>query len=157
MFGKHLDGITELHLNIIALVLKGFKEGAIAKNVHRAIAWILSIIDKESTWSRYYGGKNIDFTLSGSELVALDHNKVEIVPHPLLDSYLIVPTKATVLLLEGISMFHQLNFPVHLEGPYLSGKSSLLMFLTKRYHLNPRKNPHEWSEYLKSKYTFVRK
>ena len=78
MFGKLLDGITELHLNIIALVLKGFKEGAIAKNVHRAIAWILSIIDKESTWSRYYGGKNIDFTLSGSELVALDQDTFDL-------------------------------------------------------------------------------
>jgi hypothetical protein len=115
------------------------------KNVHRIIAWVLSIIDKESTWSRHYGGRHTDFTLSGSELIPLDPAKVESVVHPQLENYLIAPSKGTVLLLDVIQLFQQLNISVHIEGPAQSGKSSLLTFISKKYSLNIEKNPHDWS------------
>jgi hypothetical protein len=43
------------------------------------------------------------------------------------------------------------------EGPSQSGKTSLFGLLTKKYEVNIKKYPHDWSEFFKSKYTYVRK
>lgn len=62
-----------------------------------------------------------------------------------------------VLLLDLLNLLQQTNISVHLEGTPQSGKTSFLGMFSKKYELNSKKTQHDWSEYLKSKYTYVRK
>lgn len=139
MFGKNLENLTETNLIILANILKNFKDSVPVKNIQRIVVWLLSVIDKETTWNKHYGGKYSDFTLIGNELVPLDPSKLENIPHSDYSSYLLAPSKAMVLLLDATHLLQNFNIFLHIEGPTQSGKSSFLQFLGKRYYLGIKK------------------
>ena len=108
LFGPTFDQLKNEHVELLAQFLKPSTGITPSKNYHRLIVWLLTLLGEEGLWSRYYGGRYNDLTVSKTSLELAPIDETKYMPIEQSPLNLLVPTKSLVLSLELVKhMLHR--------------------------------------------------
>jgi hypothetical protein len=117
-----------------------------------------AMLSNEQVWTRQYGGSPYEFMLTPTyELVPVNSEYYSPIEDQSNKKCLLLPTRATTVLLLSINHFLSTNMAVHVVAQPQSGKTSTMQMLDRRVQLVTNRSVEEWSSSLKRRFTYVRR
>ena len=95
------------------------------------------MLGNEFAWTKNHGGSVYDVMLTVSyDVVPVNADYYQTVPHELIGKYLLVPTRGTTVAMLAMNHFLNIQKGVHIIGSQQSGKTSMMYMLRNRINLS---------------------